>query len=118
MISKTEKVNILSASAGIFWNILSKHIDIEQYQLVVFFQPTLRVILGDIRNNELFRQTVLGTSQKDFWGFELGFQIKYQGISAFVMLPAIFGSQSIKGITSGQFTAGISITTSIRDIEF
>jgi len=118
MISKTEKVNILSASAGVFWNILSKHIDIEQYQLVVFFQPTLRVILGDIRNNELFRQTVLGTSQKDFWGFELGFQIKYQGINAFVMLPAIFGSQSIKGITSGQFTAGISITTSIRDIEF
>lgn len=117
---KTKQItaNILGASAGLFWDPFSRYLTpLADLKLLINVSGTMRLLYGEVRGDEQFRRNVLGTDTKDFFGIELGFQLVYKGFQAYVTLPAIFSSSGVKGLTNGQYTGGISITTSIFDFE-
>jgi hypothetical protein len=119
--SEVVRANIFSGSFGIFWNVLSKDLNMnEEFQLIPFLNFSTRLVLGDIANDSYndFRSRALGTTDTDFFGGELGFQLKYNQFNAFVMLPLMFGESQVKGITGGQFVAGLSVSTSLKVVEF
>lgn len=113
----TENARILGLSAGVFWAPSNRQTkENNDIGLKLYMNISNRFLLGDAKINSKIRSRLLESDKWQFWGIEPGFVIDYRSITAFVSCPIFFGT-TVKGVTSGQFLGGISISTSIVDFE-
>lgn len=75
-----------------------------------------RGIFGNVTNDKLFYEKMMGTTGTSFLGFEGGLRITFSQITAAIhgyWLNDISGKKKIDGITGFQLTGGISISGAI-----
>lgn len=110
--------NVFGFNVGGFIEILP--IDLKEKSnlgMSASFSYITRTLMGDITNNENFRQSVLGTTKEFFNGFELGFKLEYKYLSAFVRMPLIMNAKNIQGLSGGQFIGGANISIPLANFE-
>ncbi|GAB4015256.1 hypothetical protein GCM10028808_40060 [Spirosoma migulaei] len=68
-----------------------------------------RWLIGDIRQNEAFRQASLGTKKTSFHGIELNGNLWINDLRLFFALPVLFGP-NVQGLTGPQLLVGASLS--------
>lgn len=78
---------------------------------------TTRYIFNDLGQDDEFRKSILGTTQKFFWGPEFFVGLKLNNAYARFTLPILLSNQHIKGLTGGQpiVTIGVSADIPYKD---
>lgn len=74
---------------------------------------TGRVIFNDLGQDEAFREGILGTKQKSFFGPEIYVGIRLNNLYAKMSIPILLSDTTIKGLTGGQPIVSLGITADI-----
>ena len=70
-----------------------------------------RHLRGDLYSQDAIRQSLLGTTKKDFYGLELGLGLQYDNLRA--GFSYYFLNGDVPGLSHGQVVAGVSIQANL-----
>lgn len=105
-------VTTFSLRTGVFHDFIPNNMRLENdYAIRVGGAFTYRSILGDASFGEVdvneFRERLLGTIQRNYAGFELFGELKFNNLVFSVSLPMILGSQRVPGLSRAQFVTSV-----------
>lgn len=112
----TSDVNIFAPMLGGSYRILDENIKVgttqNQVQVLVFGRYSGRHLFGDIQRYPTILEDALGTRNRTYHGFDVGFTTSINAIRLTVNVPVMEGD--IEGFSDGQPVLGLGLAAAIR----
>jgi len=110
--SISRNISTLSINFGVFSELLSEKLNKDGFSISAGIDLTGRWIFGDLgqSKNNAFRNDIIGTKNRFFWGIEPCIIIKLKNIKATASFPILMNKDEVTGLTKGQFVTSIRFT--------